>query len=89
MQVKGWKLHPRATAEMNLVFRTTGDDSPEDDRVDPIKMAKERLLSAELAIERRYLKAPLSQNNKEDLVQSVLSCSCPSGKPPKDLERCC
>jgi len=84
MQVKGWKLPPRATAEMNLVFRTTGDDSPEDNRVDPIQMAKERLLSVELAIERRYLKAPLGQN-KGDLVQSVLSGSCPSGEPPKAL----
>ncbi len=35
-------------------------------------------------IERRYLKAPLGQS-KGDLVQSVLSGSCPSSEPPKGL----
>jgi hypothetical protein len=89
MQVKGWKLPARATSEMNLKFRTPGDtssdyDDDEDERVNPIQLAKERLLSVELAIERRYLKAPLGQS-KGDLVQSVLSGSCPSSEPPKAL----
>lgn len=99
MQVKGWKLPARATTEMNLKFRTAGDvsseddddsdqedsdESDEDERVNPIQLAKERLLSVELAIERRYLKAPLGQS-KGDLVQSVLSGSCPSSEPPKAL----
>ncbi|XP_057373680.1 bromodomain adjacent to zinc finger domain protein 2B-like [Daphnia carinata] len=87
MQIKGWKLPPRATAEMDLKFRTPGDsssDDDEDERINPIYLAKERLLSVELAIERRYLKAPLGQS-KGDLVQSVLSGSCPSNEPPKAL----
>lgn len=117
MQVKGWKLPPRATTEMNLKFRTAGDPQPprkkvkhdnengddddddddeekkddeddddeeEDDTVNPIQLAKERLLSVELGIERRYLKAPLGQS-KGDLVQSVLSGACPSSEPPKAL----
>ena len=86
MQVKGWKLPPRATSEMNLKFRTAGQDQEEeeDERVNPIYLAKDRLLSVELAIERRYLKAPLGQS-KGDLVQSVLSGSCPSNEPPKAL----
>ncbi|XP_046439132.1 bromodomain adjacent to zinc finger domain protein 2B-like isoform X2 [Daphnia pulex] len=91
MQVKGkrWKLPARATSEMNLKIRTPGDtssddDDDEDERVNPIQLAKERLLSVELAIERRYLKAPLGQS-KSDLVQSVLSGSCPSSEPPKAL----
>ncbi|KAK4015486.1 hypothetical protein OUZ56_030463 [Daphnia magna] len=87
MQIKGWKLPPRATSEMNLKFRTPGDSSSDDDddeRVNPIQLAKERLLSVELAIERRYLKAPLGQS-KGDLVQSVLSGACPSSEPPKAL----
>ena len=71
---------------MNLQFRTPGDNDEEkdDDKVNPIELAKERLLSVEVAIERRYLKAPLGQN-KGDLVQSVLSGSCPSADPPKAL----
>ena len=73
MQVKGWKLPSRATS-----------DDDDDERVNPIQLAKERLLSVELAIERRYLKAPLGQS-KGDLVQSVLSGSCPSSEPPKAL----
>ena len=52
--------------------------------LNPIQLAKERLLSVELAIERRYLKAPLG-HSKGDLVQSVLSGSCPSSEPPKAL----
>jgi hypothetical protein len=73
MQVKGWKLPSRATS-----------DDDDDERVNPIQLAKERLLSVELAIERRYLKVPLGQS-KGDLVQSVLSGSCPSSEPPKAL----
>ena len=46
---------------MNLSFRTVCElaTSEDDQRVDPIQLAKERLLSVEGAIERRYLKAPL------------------------------
>lgn len=99
MQVKGWKLPARATTEMNLQFRTAGeeeeeeededeedDDEDDDERVNPVELAKERLLAVELAIERRYLKAPLG-HSKGDLVQSVLSGTCPSGggEPPKAL----
>ncbi|XP_046639632.1 bromodomain adjacent to zinc finger domain protein 2B-like isoform X1 [Daphnia pulicaria] len=89
MQVKEWKLPARATSEMNLKIRTPGDtssddDDDEDERVNPIQLAKERLLSLEMAIERRYLKAPLGQS-KGDLVQSVLSVSFPSSEPPKAL----
>ena len=68
MQVKGWKLPARATTEMNLSFRTAVRDSVSEDddhddqddpRVNPIHLAKDRLLKIEAAIERRYLKAPL------------------------------
>ena len=84
MQVKGWKLPPRATSEMNVKFRTAGEEQEEDDkRVNPISLSKDRLLSVEV-IERRYLKVPLGQS-KGDLVQNVLSGSCSSNEPPKTL----
>ena len=84
MQVKGWKLPPRATSEMNVKFRTAGEEQEEDDkRVNPISLSKDRLLSVEV-IERRYLKVPLGQS-KGDLVQNVLSGSCLSNEPPKTL----
>ena len=45
---------------MNLVFRSVCEAVDEDDeRVNPIELARERLLAIEEAIERRYLKAPL------------------------------
>ena len=57
---QGWKLPARATTEMNLVFRSVCEAVDEDDeRVNPIELARERLLAIEEAIERRYLKAPL------------------------------
>lgn len=92
MQVKGWKPPARLTTQ-SLEFRTSGeppvdgeeneedeDDEEEDDSkpLDPIKFAKERLLSVELAIERRYLKAPLG-HCKEILL------SAPPTEPPKSL----
>ena len=46
---------------MNLSFRTVCEAAinEDDPRANPIELAKERLLSLEGAIERRYLKAPL------------------------------
>lgn len=67
IQQKGWKP-PRATAEMNSVFRTTGDDDPENDRVDPFHLSKEMLLSVESASDRRYHKA-----HHIDCLQSVVA----------------
>ena len=84
MQGKGWKLPPRATSEMNVKFRTAGEEQEEDDkRVNPISLSKDRLLSVEV-IERRYLKVPLGQS-EGDLVQNVFSGSCSSNEPPKVL----
>ena len=62
------------------VFRRPGR---RDERVHPLYLSKDGLLSVEV-IERRYLKVPLGQS-KGDLVQNVLSGSCLSNEPPKTL----
>ena len=50
---------------MNLSFRTVSESAvnEDDQRANPIQLAKERLLSLEAAIERRYLKAPLGHRS--------------------------
>lgn len=62
MQVKGWKVPSRATSEEGFVFRPScldGHVEEGDERVNPVTVAKDRLLCLEAAIERRYLKPPL------------------------------
>lgn len=62
MQVKGWKVPNRATSEEGFQFRPScldGHVEEGDQRVNPITLAKDRLLCLEAAIERRYLKPPL------------------------------
>ncbi|XP_043287947.1 bromodomain adjacent to zinc finger domain protein 2B isoform X7 [Venturia canescens] len=55
MQVKGWKLPPRAgTEEADEIEKLN-----EMEQVNAVEQARQRLLSLEAAIERRYLKPPL------------------------------
>ena len=42
-----------------------------DTRLDPVEVARQRLLELELAIERRYLKAPLGQSNHDVTLQTI------------------
>ena len=55
MQVKGWKLPPRAgTEEAEEIEKLN-----EMEQSNAVEQARQRLLSLEAAIERRYLKPPL------------------------------
>lgn len=55
MQVKGWKLPPRSgTDEADELEKIN-----EVEQVSAVEQARQRLLSLEAAIERRYLKPPL------------------------------
>ncbi|XP_029167038.1 bromodomain adjacent to zinc finger domain protein 2B-like isoform X10 [Nylanderia fulva] len=55
MQVKGWKLPPRAgTEEAEEIEKLN-----EMEKISAVEQARQRLLSLEAAIERRYLKPPL------------------------------
>lgn len=55
MQVKGWKLPPRAgTEEAEEIEKVN-----EMEQISAVEQARQRLLSLEAAIERRYLKPPL------------------------------
>ncbi|KAJ9583619.1 hypothetical protein L9F63_022042, partial [Diploptera punctata] len=61
MQVKGWKVPARVTTDENINFRPSclpahGEYA---NTRNPIEIAKDRLMSLEAAIERRYLKPPL------------------------------
>ena len=48
---------------MNVKFHTAGEDQEEEDkRFNPIYLAKDRLFIVKLAIERRYLKAPIGKS---------------------------
>ncbi|XP_043468931.1 bromodomain adjacent to zinc finger domain protein 2B-like isoform X12 [Leptopilina heterotoma] len=55
MQVKGWKLPPRAGTEEAEEL----EKLHEMEQVSAVEQARQRLLSLEAAIERRYLKPPL------------------------------
>lgn len=55
MQVKGWKLPPRAGSEEAEEIEKLN----ELENVSAVEQARQRLLSLEAAIERRYLKPPL------------------------------
>ncbi|KAK0161096.1 hypothetical protein PV327_009610 [Microctonus hyperodae] len=55
MQVKGWKLPPRAGSEEAEEIEKFN----EMEKVNAVEQARQRLLSLEAAIERRYLKPPL------------------------------
>ncbi|XP_068975351.1 bromodomain adjacent to zinc finger domain protein 2B-like isoform X12 [Bombus flavifrons] len=55
MQIKGWKLPPRAgTEEAEEIEKLN-----EMEKISAVEQARQRLLSLEAAIERRYLKPPL------------------------------
>lgn len=55
MQIKGWKLPPRAgTEEAEEIEKLN-----ELEKISAVEQARRRLLSLEAAIERRYLKPPL------------------------------
>ncbi|XP_063978168.1 bromodomain adjacent to zinc finger domain protein 2B isoform X16 [Diachasmimorpha longicaudata] len=55
MQVKGWKLPPRAGSEEADEIEKFN----EMEKINAVEQARQRLLSLEAAIERRYLKPPL------------------------------
>ncbi|CAH1242007.1 BAZ2B [Branchiostoma lanceolatum] len=60
LQVKGWKLPPRMTADY-------ADKSIEEDSdLRPLELAQKRLASLEMNLERRYIKPPLSKKNSSD-----------------------
>ena len=55
-----------------LSFRPSCEEALENDtRLDPVEVARQRLLELELAIERRYLKAPLGQSNHDVTLQTI------------------
>ena len=55
-----------------LSFRPSCEEPLENDtRLDPVEVARQRLLELELAIERRYLKAPLGQSNHDVTLQTI------------------
>lgn len=54
MQVKGWKIPSRCSPLLD-----SDESSSKRSKIDPIEMSKQRLISLESAIERRYLKPPL------------------------------
>lgn len=60
MQVKGWRIPNRANTD-----DSTDEGSPKKPKLDPIEIAKERLIALESAIERRYLKPPLGFSTGE------------------------
>eukprot|EP00091_Calanus_sinicus_P024486 TRINITY_DN8800_c0_g1_i1.p1 TRINITY_DN8800_c0_g1~~TRINITY_DN8800_c0_g1_i1.p1 ORF type:complete len:147 (-),score=23.73 TRINITY_DN8800_c0_g1_i1:31-471(-) len=71
MQVPGWKMPDRPLVD-TLSFRPSCEEPLENDtRLDPVEVARQRLLELELAIERRYLKAPLGQSNHDVTLQTI------------------
>jgi len=63
MQVPGWKLPERNEHDITEFRPSCEHVSENDPRIDPIALAKKRLLDLEANIERRYLKAPLGHSN--------------------------
>ncbi|XP_070536234.1 bromodomain adjacent to zinc finger domain protein 2B-like isoform X4 [Ptychodera flava] len=59
MQVKGWKPRVKASSEDNMESLEMAERAG----VNVIDAVKERLMSLEKSVERRYLKAPLSKSN--------------------------
>lgn len=70
MQVPGWRIPDRALAD-TLVFRPSCEEEGEGLRLDPVKVAREKLLELEAAIERRYLKAPLGRSNHDVTLETI------------------
>ncbi|XP_059475219.1 bromodomain adjacent to zinc finger domain protein 2B-like isoform X2 [Neocloeon triangulifer] len=97
MQIKGWKVPPRVSTDSSVSFRASclPPEDEDDERQDPVLIAKERLADLEAAIERRYLKPPLGTSSELSLTnmqtpdsKSAPSPSSPSGEPdtlPKGL----
>jgi len=58
---KGWKVPGRATTEEGVSFRPScmPAEGEYEKKKNPVELAKDRLMSLEAAIERRYLKPPL------------------------------
>ncbi|GLH00900.1 LOW QUALITY PROTEIN: Homeotic protein female sterile [Gryllus bimaculatus] len=81
MQVKGWKVPQRATTEEGVSFRPACVplDGPNDTRKDPVALAKERLLSLEAAIERRYLRPPLGISTGDVTLPGLNASTSGSG----------
>ena len=71
MQVPGWKIPDKPLVD-SLSFRPSclAVEGDGDKRLNPVMVAKERLLELENAIERRYLKAPLGQT-KDATLQHI------------------
>jgi hypothetical protein len=67
MLLQGWKVPPRASTEEGRQFQPSC--SHPDPNLNPIAVAKARLMDLECAIERRYLKPPLGTK----LVPSIPS----------------
>ena len=69
MQVPGWKIPEKPLVDC-LSFRPSclGSEGEQDTRLNPVAVAKQRLLELEAAIERRYLKAPLGQSKEASLA---------------------
>ncbi|XP_046681974.1 bromodomain adjacent to zinc finger domain protein 2B isoform X3 [Homalodisca vitripennis] len=81
MQVKGWKVPPRASTEEGRAFQPSCSHPSPD--VNPIIVAKSRLIDLENVIERRYLKPPLGVN--VTAVDVNLSASIDLETVPKGL----
>merc|ERR1712173_294055 len=71
LSVPGWKIPDKPLVD-SLSFRPSclAVEGDGDTRLNPVKVAKERLLELENAIERRYLKAPLGQT-KDATLQHI------------------
>ena len=68
---QGWKLPERNEHDVSE-FRPACEPCSEDDpRLDPIALAKIRLLDLEANIERRYLKAPLGHSNASISLKTI------------------
>nr|CAD7588559.1 unnamed protein product [Timema genevievae] len=87
MQVKGWKVPQRATTEEGAIFRPSclPKEGESDSRLDPVLLAKERLMCLEAAIERRYLKPPLGVSTGDVNLCGMSGESPPSDEVPKGL----
>ncbi|CAG0880828.1 unnamed protein product [Cyprideis torosa] len=76
MQVKFWKPPPRLSTEDESRFRPSCEEGGGGGRgagklLNPVAVARERLLELETMIERRYITAPLGSSGGEILLHSI------------------
>lgn len=84
MQVKGWRIPSRSSS-----FDSSGEGNCKKSKLEPIEIAKQRLISLESAIERRYLKPPLGFSTGEGGIgiQADQDESIPKGNCVEKLSK--